>query len=65
VAGAALDGSGRSIESYRIPLDDPLPLLLADPRGVETTHLGDSLWLRPVDVERLLGGRAYPTRSIA
>jgi predicted acetyltransferase len=48
-----------SIESYRIPLDDPLPLLLADPRGVETTHLGDSLWLRPVDVERLLGGRAY------
>ncbi len=48
-----------SFVSFRVPLDDPLPLLLADPRGVDTTHLGDSLWLRPVDVEQLLGRRTY------
>jgi predicted acetyltransferase len=47
------------IESYRIPLDDPLPFLLGDPRGIDTVHLGDSLWVRPVDVSRLLGGRRY------
>jgi predicted acetyltransferase len=54
----ALDLVG-SVESSRIPLDDPLPLLLEDPRGVDTTHLGDDLWVRPVDVEQLLGRRRY------
>lgn len=48
-----------SIGSYRIPLDDPLPLLLTDPRGIDTGHLGDGLWIRPVDVARLLGSRRY------
>jgi predicted acetyltransferase len=48
-----------SIESYRVPLDDPLPLLLSDPRGIDTVHLGDSLWVRPLDIERLLGARRY------
>jgi predicted acetyltransferase len=48
-----------SVVSFRVPLDDPLPLLLADPRGVDTTHLGDSLWLRPVDVVQLLARRTY------
>jgi predicted acetyltransferase len=48
-----------SIDSYRVPLDDPLPLLLEDPRGVDTRHLGDSLWVRAADVERLLGTRTY------
>lgn len=48
-----------TFESYRIPLDDPLPLLLADPRGVDTLHLGDSLWVRPVNVPALLAARRY------
>jgi predicted acetyltransferase len=48
-----------TIESYRLPLDDPLPLLLDDPRGVDTTHLGDGLWVRPTDVAALLGSRCY------
>ena len=53
-----LDLVGR-IESYRIPVDDPLPLLLTDYRRVETTHVGDGVWLRPLDVAALLRGRRY------
>jgi predicted acetyltransferase len=48
-----------SIESYRVPLEDPLPFLLTDPRAVETLHLGDNLWVRPTDVPALLGRRRY------
>jgi predicted acetyltransferase len=48
-----------TIHSYRVPLDDPLQLMLADPRGVLTTHLGDALWVRPLDVAALLGSRRY------
>jgi predicted acetyltransferase len=48
-----------SIESHRIPLDDPLPHLLTDYRRVETTHIGDGLWLRPLDVAGLLSARNY------
>lgn len=54
----ALDLVG-AIESYRVPLDDPLPLLLEDARGMDTRHLSDNLWVRPVDVPALLGGRCY------
>jgi predicted acetyltransferase len=48
-----------TIESYRIPTDDPLPLLITDPRQVRTTELNDGLWLRPVDVPALLAARSY------
>lgn len=48
-----------AIEAGNIPLDDPLPLLLTDPRSVDTKHLGDGLWVRPVDVPALLGRRHY------
>ena len=48
-----------TIESYRIPLDDPLPLLLDDGRQVRTTHIGDGLWLRPLDIPALLSARSY------
>ena len=53
-----IDLVGR-IESYVVPVDDPLPLLLTDYRRVETAHAGDGMWLRPLDVPALLGGRAY------
>lgn len=53
-----MDLVGR-IESYEIPVDDPLPLLLTDYRRVETAHVGDGMWLRPLDVPALLGGRTY------
>jgi predicted acetyltransferase len=47
------------INSYRIPVDDPLPLRLTNPRAVDTTHWADGLWVRPTDVPALLGGRRY------
>jgi predicted acetyltransferase len=49
-----------TITSYAVPLDDPLPHLLTDPRRVETLHIGDGMWVRPLDVAALLGGRSYP-----
>jgi predicted acetyltransferase len=48
-----------SIESYRVPTDDPLPYLLADPRRVRTTELNDGLWVRPLDARALLAARSY------
>jgi predicted acetyltransferase len=48
-----------TIESYRIPVDDPLPYVVNDGRQVRTTHIGDGLWLRPLDVPALLSARRY------
>ncbi|HET9691392.1 MAG TPA: GNAT family N-acetyltransferase [Acidimicrobiales bacterium] len=42
------------------PLDDPLRWRLADPRRLETTRVGDLLWLRVLDVPAALTGRAWP-----
>ena len=48
-----------TIESHELPLDDPLPFLLTDPRQVRTTAVNDGMWLRPVDVAALLAARSY------
>jgi predicted acetyltransferase len=48
-----------SIESYRIPTDDPLRHLLADGRQVRTAALIDGVWMRPLDVSATLGARSY------
>ncbi|HEY2299118.1 MAG TPA: GNAT family N-acetyltransferase [Jatrophihabitans sp.] len=48
-----------TVESHRIPLDDPLPHLLTDPRQVTTTAVTDGLWTRPIDVAALLAARGY------
>ncbi len=48
----------RSIGYWNLPVDDPLPWLLADPRRL-TRRVSDSLWLRLVDVPRALAGRRY------
>lgn len=48
-----------SYDSHRIPVDDPLPLLLEDARGIDTVHVADGLWLRPVGIAELLGRRRY------
>ncbi|HZY74978.1 MAG TPA: GNAT family N-acetyltransferase [Jatrophihabitantaceae bacterium] len=48
-----------TIESERIPLDDPLGHLLTDARQVRTTWLRDDLWLRPLDIAGLLSARSY------
>ncbi|EST21680.1 hypothetical protein N566_27270 [Streptomycetaceae bacterium MP113-05] len=39
--------------------DDLLPLLLPDPRAARIDACADFLWLRPLDVPRMLGARTY------
>jgi predicted acetyltransferase len=41
------------------PLDDPLPFLVDNPRGVRTTALLDGLWVRLLDVPVALAARSY------
>ena len=43
------------------PVDDVLPWLLLDGRHAKQTSCFDMLWLRPLDVERLLTVRSYGT----
>lgn len=44
---------------WMLPLDDPLPWLLADRRAARVTAVHDETWLRVVDVERALSARHY------
>jgi predicted acetyltransferase len=44
------------------PTDDILPLLLQNPRAL-VGHPTDGLWLRPVDVARVLAARTYPVEG--
>jgi predicted acetyltransferase len=48
-----------TVRSRSLPLDDPLPLLLTDPRQVRTTGLDDGMWLRVLDVPAALSARPY------
>jgi predicted acetyltransferase len=49
-----------TLEASLLPLDSPLLLLLANPRRLKF-RMGDSLWVRLVDVGAALSGRAYAT----
>lgn len=44
---------------WMLPLDDPLPWLLADRRAVKVTAVHDETWLRVIDVESVLRARCY------
>ncbi|MCX5227656.1 GNAT family N-acetyltransferase [Streptomyces sp. NPDC006553] len=44
---------------YRAP-DDTLPLLLPDPRAAKLLTYADMLWVRVLDVVRVLESRTYP-----
>ncbi len=48
----------RTITAAHRPLDDPLPLMLADVRRLKRRRR-DAIWLRLVDVVAALEGRAY------
>ncbi|NSC22493.1 GNAT family N-acetyltransferase [Streptomyces albus subsp. chlorinus] len=56
----AMDWIQRVRTGPRAP-DDVLPLLLPDPRAARTVTHADWLWLRPLDVPRMLATRAYPS----
>ncbi|OBF54304.1 GNAT family acetyltransferase [Mycobacterium sp. 852002-53434_SCH5985345] len=44
---------------WMLPLDDPLPWLLADRRAARVTAVHDETWLRVIDVPRALAARHY------
>jgi predicted acetyltransferase len=46
------------VESWLLPVDDPLFLLVTEPRRLRPRP-GDGLWLRIVDVQRALKARIY------
>lgn len=48
-----------TVEGSLRPLDEPLDLLLADPRDCTVTGIGDETWLRIVDVPAALAARTY------
>jgi predicted acetyltransferase len=47
-----------TIEAHNRPLDDPVTLMLADPRRLSRRRF-DAIWLRFVDLERALEARRY------
>jgi predicted acetyltransferase len=44
---------------WMLPVDDPLPWLLADRRAAKVTAVHDETWLRIVDVEKAVTARQY------
>ncbi len=44
---------------WMLPVDDPLPWLLLDRRGVRVTAVHDETWLRVIDVHKALSARRY------
>ncbi|NLU74091.1 GNAT family N-acetyltransferase [Streptomyces sp. HNM0575] len=58
----SIDWITRVRSGFRAP-DDVLPLLLPDPRAAVLDTLADFLWLRPLDVPRMLEARGYPVEG--
>lgn len=50
-----------TVWSWSVPLDDPLPYLLDDPRIVRTREVNDGLWLAVRDVPGCFDARTYGT----
>ena len=48
-----------TITSRAIPIDDPLPFLLENPRALRTTNLNDGIWINVLDVPSCFGARTY------
>ncbi len=41
------------------PVDDPLRLLVDNPRAIQVSELRDESWIRPLDLGKFLNGRTY------
>ncbi len=48
-----------NVEYPYLALDDPLPLMIKEPRRVRTTETRDALWIRILDVKAALEARTY------
>ena len=53
------------IRSRALPIDDPLPFLLENPRALRTTDLNDGVWVNVRDVAACFGARTYATADVA
>jgi predicted acetyltransferase len=51
------------ITSRQIPVDDPLPYLLTDPRALRTTALADGFWANVRDIGACFAARTYSTED--
>jgi predicted acetyltransferase len=49
------------IRSRNIPIDDPLPFLLENPRALRTRELNDGVWVNVRDIPACFGARTYRT----
>ncbi|AJF66411.1 GNAT family N-acetyltransferase [Streptomyces vietnamensis] len=58
----SLDWISTVRSGFRAP-DDLLPLLLPDPRAARMVTYADMLWVRVLDVARVLEGRTYPVED--
>ena len=47
------------ITSRQVPIDDPLPYLLTDPRALQTTTLNDGVWVNVRNAAACLSTRRY------
>jgi predicted acetyltransferase len=51
-----------NVRYWNMPVDDELPWRVTEPRRIQRS-IGDSLWLRLIDVPRALEGRRYGCRE--
>jgi predicted acetyltransferase len=52
-----------AVEGWLRPIDEPLELLLCDPRDCTTTGRNDETWLRILDVPVALAARSFPAMT--
>jgi predicted acetyltransferase len=50
-----------TVSTFIAPIDDPLRLVVTDPRRVRTDWVNDGLWLAPLEPAPLLAARRYAT----
>jgi predicted acetyltransferase len=48
-----------NVEAWNVAVDDPLPLMLEEPRRIASKGPSDALWIRILDVAGALEGRSY------
>ncbi len=48
-----------NVESWNVALDDPLPMMVREPRRIGSRGPSDALWIRILDVSAALESRAY------
>lgn len=48
-----------NVESWNVPVDHPLPMMVKEPRRIATKGRFDALWIRILDVPEALEARTY------